>query len=91
MESAASGILAGKNLARRLKGLAPLVLPPECMIGALVRYITNPAVEDFQPMGANMGLLPPLEEKIRDKQERYEALARRSLAALEKLGEEKTL
>ena len=48
-------------------------------MGALSRYIADPAIKEFQPMGANFGVLPPLEEKIRDKKLRYEKLAERSL------------
>ena len=83
MECAASGILAGRNAARSLRGLPPLVFPPATMVGALSRYISDPTVKEFQPMGANFGLLPPLEEKIRDKRARYEALAARALAEME--------
>lgn len=79
MESASAGILAGLNMARRLKGEEPLKLPDFTMLGALSQYISNESVTDFQPMGANFGILPPLEEKIRDKKLRYEALAQRSL------------
>ncbi len=80
MESAASGILAGINAARKLMGLSPLLLPQETMLGALIHYITQESVGDFQPMNANFGILPPLENRIRDKRERYMALAHRSLA-----------
>ena len=79
MESASAGIIAGLNMARRLKGKEPLKLPDITMLGALSGYISNENVVDFQPMGANFGILPPLEEKIRDKKLRYEALAKRSL------------
>ncbi|MBR4973113.1 MAG: methylenetetrahydrofolate--tRNA-(uracil(54)-C(5))-methyltransferase (FADH(2)-oxidizing) TrmFO [Clostridia bacterium] len=79
MESAASGIIAGINAAARLCGKEPLILPKYTMIGALLSYICDETVENFQPMGANFGILPPLEEKIRDKRERYMALAERSL------------
>lgn len=79
MESAASGILAGINTARRISGEKPLELPDFTMMGALSKYISNESVADFQPMGANFGILPPLDEKIRDKKLRYEALAQRSL------------
>lgn len=82
MESAASGILAAKNLARRLRGEPALRLPPETMTGALSRYISDTNIRDFQPMGANMGLLPPLAERIRKKQDRYLALADRAMASL---------
>ncbi len=79
MESAASGILAGINAANKILGSDPLVLPEFSMIGALINYITNESVIDFQPMGANFGILPPLENIIKDKRERYAALAERSL------------
>ena len=84
MESAASGILAGRNLARRLKGLPPLELPATTMLGALSRYISNQEIEkkNFQPMGANMGILPPLSQRIKGKQERYEQVAQRAMADL---------
>ena len=82
MESAQSGLLAGINLTRRLRGQAPLVLPETTIMGALSRYISDESVRDFQPMGANFGVLPPIEPKIRDKKLRYEALALRSLRDL---------
>ena len=88
MESAASGILAGKNAARMVRGLPPLILPRDTMIGALAGYISDPGVKDFQPMGANFGILPPLAEPIRDKRLRYAALAQRALASLEAALEE---
>ncbi|MBP9989159.1 MAG: methylenetetrahydrofolate--tRNA-(uracil(54)-C(5))-methyltransferase (FADH(2)-oxidizing) TrmFO [Ruminococcus sp.] len=79
MESAASGIIAGINTARRIRGEKPLELPDITMLGALSGYISDESVKNFQPMGANFGILPPLEEKIRDKKLRYEALANRSI------------
>ena len=82
MESAGSGVLAGLNAARRLRGQDPLVLPRETMLGALAGYISDPAVKNFQPMGANFGVLPPLERPVREKRERYESLSTRALAAL---------
>lgn len=90
MESASSGILAGLNAARVLLGEETLVLPETTMMGALSRYISDESVKDFQPMGANFGILPPAETRIRDKAARYQALADRALAALrtekEKIG-----
>ena len=79
MESASSGILAGINAARLIKGEAPLVLKNTTMMGALAEYISSSPAKDFQPMGANFGILPPLETKIRDKRERYAALSQRGL------------
>ncbi|HOU09363.1 MAG TPA: methylenetetrahydrofolate--tRNA-(uracil(54)-C(5))-methyltransferase (FADH(2)-oxidizing) TrmFO [Clostridiales bacterium] len=79
MESAASGIVAGINAARLLRGETPLVFPPETMTGALCAYISDPSVKDFQPMGANFGILPPPDLPVKDKQSRYEAYARRGI------------
>lgn len=84
MESAASGIMAGLNMVRRIRGEETLVLPDTTMIGALSRYISDSTVTNFQPMGANFGVLPPIEPKIRDKKERYMALSVRGLADFEK-------
>lgn len=84
MESASSGILAGINAVRELQGQPPLTLPRDTMTGALAGYISDPNVRNFQPMGANFGILPPLTEQIRDKRQRYAALAERALASLEK-------
>ncbi len=79
MESAASGILAGYNAARQMEGKDPILLPKITMMGALSQYISDESVKNFQPMGAAFGIIDPLEEKIRDKKERYEALAQRSM------------
>ena len=79
MESAASGIIAGINAAALVLGKEPIVLPQISMIGALLSYICDETVKDFQPMGANFGILPPMDIKIRDKKERYAALSQRSL------------
>ncbi len=84
MESAASGIIAGINAANRILGKSPLILPEFSMIGALLGYITDETVTNFQPMGANFGIIPPLDEHIRDKRERYAAFAARSVDWFEK-------
>jgi len=78
-----SGIVAGINAANRLNGKAPLSFPQTTMTGALLGYITDESVTRFQPMGANFGILPELGERIRDKQQRYEALAQRALRDFE--------
>lgn len=88
MESAGSGVLAGINLARRLQGRKPLLLPETTMLGALSRHVFQYAGKDFQPMGANFGVLPPLPEKIRDKRQRYMALSQRALCDLEPMLQE---
>lgn len=79
MESAASGIIAGLNAVAFLQNTQPVILPDFTMIGALLNYITDETVTDFQPMGANFGIIPSLENHIRDKRERYSALSERSL------------
>lgn len=82
MESASSGILAGKNAVRALRSQPPLILPQVTMMGALANHVCDTTITDFQPMGANFGVLPPLENHIRDKKERYAALSARALEAL---------
>jgi len=81
--STASGWVAGVNAARWTLGLSTAVFPPETMVGALSRYVSNEALGDFQPMKPNFGLLPPLAQHHR-KQERYGAYAARALETLER-------
>ena len=87
MESAASGIVAGINAVNKILEKPPLILPNFTMIGALLNYITDETVVNFQPMGANFGVLPPLDTHIRDKRERYAALADRALDYFKNIGE----
>jgi methylenetetrahydrofolate--tRNA-(uracil-5-)-methyltransferase len=82
-ESAASGIIAGINAFLRINGKGTVTLPETNILGALARYISDESVKDFQPMGANFGILPALDTKIRDKQERYMKIAERGVASLE--------
>lgn len=84
VESAASGMIAGRALADRLSGKEPVLLPDTTMTGALCAYISDESVKDFQPMGSSMGILPPLSENIRSKQEKYAAYAARAIADLDK-------
>lgn len=91
MESASSGILAGLNAARRLQGEETILLPETTMMGALSRYISDESVKHFQPMGANFGVLPTLENHIRDKAERYAALSDRAMADLKAYKEQMSL
>lgn len=83
MESAASGLLAARSVWARLTGRAWTPPPPQTMCGALLGYITTPN-KDFQPMGANMGILPRPEavQAIRDKRERYLALSETAQTAM---------
>lgn len=78
-ESAMCGILAGYNAAAKLLEKPPRILPNTTMSGALISYITDPTVVNFQPMGANFGILPGLDTEIRDKRLRYAALSNRAL------------
>ena len=79
MESAAAGILAGINAARRIEGKAPVLFPATTMLGALARYIADDTIKNFQPMGAALGLLPPLPDRIRDKRARYTAICDKAM------------
>ncbi len=83
MESAASGLLAARSLYARLTGGAYMPPPPDTMCGALMRYLTTEN-KHFQPMGANMGILPPLEDRPRDKRLRYMAQAERAVASFQR-------
>lgn len=84
VESAASGLMAGINAAKLVEGLSPVVFPKTTMIGAMAHYITHTNAKNFQPMNANFGLLPSLEQRVKDKKERYTEQANRALDALEK-------
>lgn len=83
MESAAAGILAGLNACRMVRGQEPFILPRDTMMGALAAHVSTPNA-DYQPMGANFGILPTLETHIRDKKMRYAALAQRALDSLDR-------
>jgi methylenetetrahydrofolate--tRNA-(uracil-5-)-methyltransferase len=85
MESASSGIMVGINAVRRERGENTLTLPDTTMIGALSSYIAAGSEASFQPMGANFGVMPPIEPHIRDKKDRYAAISARSLQALNKI------
>lgn len=84
MGNIATGLLAGINAARLLQGIPLLTLPVTTMLGALCHYITHADLKNFQPMKANFGILPPLENAERlGKRERAKAYADRALADLE--------
>ncbi|MEG2295530.1 MAG: methylenetetrahydrofolate--tRNA-(uracil(54)-C(5))-methyltransferase (FADH(2)-oxidizing) TrmFO, partial [Oscillospiraceae bacterium] len=82
MESASSGLLAGLHMLRKIQGKPKLTLPKDTMIGALSHYISDEFISNFQPMGANMGILPPMDVVIKDKQKRYEAISERAVCSL---------
>jgi methylenetetrahydrofolate--tRNA-(uracil-5-)-methyltransferase len=82
IESAATGFLAGLNAGRLALGLEPSVPPPESMLGALVRFLATAQPENFQPMSANWGLVPPVEGRM-DKRAKREAMFHRGLSAFQ--------
>ena len=82
IESAASGLLAAIYLERKIKGKKEILVSDKTVLGSLVRYITTEN-QDFEPMNANFGILPPLETVIRDKTEKKRKLAERSLTEIE--------
>jgi methylenetetrahydrofolate--tRNA-(uracil-5-)-methyltransferase len=84
IESAASGIIAGFNMKRLLKGQRPLEPPTESVIGALLNYISSADPASFQPMKANFGILPQLPYKVKDKTLRKKLLAERALEFMSK-------
>lgn len=81
MGNAATGLLAGLNAARLLKGQLPVILPPTTMLGALCHYVTHAEGRHFQPMKANFGLLPAPQHDL-PKSERYQWYSERALTAL---------
>lgn len=83
VESAASGLVAGINAARLVQGKETVAFPEETAHGALCHYITTADAKKFQPMNVNFGLMPSLDERIRDKKTKKQRLAERALEALE--------
>ena len=85
VESTASGFLAAVELARRLRGLAPVDFPQETAVGALALYVSNESVTDFQPMNVNFGIIPPLGYKVKGKRNKNAELSKRALEKLSQL------
>lgn len=83
VESAASGLMAGLAAARAVLELPEVEFPDVTAHGALANYISNPAIENFQPMNINFGLIPPLTVRIRKKREKNSQIAARALEALD--------
>lgn len=83
VESAASGLMAGLAAARAVLELPEVEFPDITAHGALANYISNPAIENFQPMNINFGLIPPLAVRIRKKREKNAQIAARALEALD--------
>ena len=88
VESAASGFLAGIELARRLRGMAPVDFPQETAIGALGLYVSNGSIGNFQPMNVNFGIIPPLDHRVKGKRNKNAELSARSLAIIEERKED---
>lgn len=89
VESTASGLVCAMQIERKIKNREYLDIPKETMIGALMNYITTDSGNrKLEPMNANFGLLPPLEERIRDKKVKKQILAKRSLENLEQFKKE---
>lgn len=83
VESAASGLMAGLAAARAILELPDVEFPDVTAHGALANYISNPTIENFQPMNINFGLIPPLTVRIRKKREKNAQIAARALEALD--------
>lgn len=82
VEAIASGLLASLSVRALAAGVEIDPLPRETALGALIAYATDPETEDYQPMHVNFGILPPFEQRIRNKQERYERYAQRGAEAM---------
>lgn len=89
VESAASGFLAGLEMARRLLGEKSIDFPRETAIGALGCYVSNTTISDFQPMNINFGIMPPLGYRVKGgKRVKNAALSERSLTLIDALRQE---
>ena len=82
--SIATGLVAGINLARSINNRNALIFPRTTMVGGLCHHITQSESNYFQPMKANFGLLPQLEKKVKNKEQRYEKYSERALIDLER-------
>lgn len=85
IESASSGMVAGLNAARQFKDLDDVIFPASTAIGALARYVSNPANTSFQPMNVNFGIMAPLEQRIRDKKAKYGKMAERAIGMIKEI------
>lgn len=83
VESAASGMMVAYSILERLKN-REIVFPEETMLGSLAKYVSTEN-KNYQPMNANFGIMKPLEEKIKDKKEKYQKFASRAIEQIEAL------
>ncbi len=88
VESAASGLLAGLETARELRGLTPADFPAETAIGALSMYVSGGSVGDFQPMNVNFGIITPLDHRVKGKRNKNAEISARSLSILADMAQE---
>ncbi|MDR1628067.1 MAG: methylenetetrahydrofolate--tRNA-(uracil(54)-C(5))-methyltransferase (FADH(2)-oxidizing) TrmFO [Oscillospiraceae bacterium] len=82
IESVSSGFIAGINATKIFQNKSAVVFPKETVMGALANYISDENIKNFQPMGANLGILPNFEPEIKNKQLRHESFAKRSLSII---------
>ena len=87
VESAASGFLAGVELARRMAGEAPVDFPRETALGALGLYVSDKSISSFQPMNINFGIITPLDHRVKGKRNKNQEISARSLAIIDQLRE----
>ncbi|MCI8679480.1 MAG: methylenetetrahydrofolate--tRNA-(uracil(54)-C(5))-methyltransferase (FADH(2)-oxidizing) TrmFO [Oscillospiraceae bacterium] len=87
VESAASGFLAGVELARRMAGEAPVDFPRETALGALGLYVSDESISSFQPMNINFGIITPLDHRVKGKRNKNQEISARSLAIIDQLRE----
>ena len=85
MESVSSGLVAGINAANKILNKSAFYLPPSTITGALANYVSDETVRDFQPMGANFGIISPLDVAIKDKKMRYNESSNRSIKYIKNL------
>ena len=83
VESAASGLLAGLELARELRGKEPLDFPRTTAIGALALYVSDPSVGEFQPMNVNFGIIDPLGYRVKGKANKNAEISARALDVIQ--------
>ena len=86
VESAASGLVAGLGIARRMLDMKELEFTSKTAIGSLCEYVSNESITDFQPMNVNFGIMEDLGVRIKDKREKAEQFAKRSFARLDEMG-----
>ena len=87
MESTASGLIAGISMAQKINGKSLAILPKTTIIGAITDYLVSADAENFQPMNANFGILPPLDVKIKDKSLKKEAYSNRAICDIKQYKE----